>query len=214
MVVFSDLFLEFSAAFTFGTAIFAVSSAPSSKTEAEAASLGFNSASDLNFVLLAGEGGAIPPPKNSNEERCPIFALDRGGAAANVVDGAFDVAVAAGTVDAAVDQDGCHMERGFMAAEARLDAPAANVAVFDGAVDQDECQIERGVKAAGFGRNFDIIKYFFYLPHRLVWAGSTPRSEVTTPFLYLTHNMSIRVVVDKVCGKKSRRYLYKVLYLS
>jgi hypothetical protein len=52
------------------------------------------------------------------------------------------------------------MERGFMAAEARLDAPAANVAVFDGAVDQDGCQMERGVKAAGFGRNVDIIKLF------------------------------------------------------
>ena len=176
MVVFTDLFLEFSAAFTFGTAIFAVSSAPSSKTEAEAASLGFNSASGSNFlsgdirrcvlrtfrlVLLAEEGGEFPLPKNSNEERCPIFALDRGEAAADVVDGAFDVAVVVGTVDAAaVDQDGCLMERGFMAAEARLDAPAANVAVFDGAVDQDGCQMERGVKAAGFGRNVDIIKLF------------------------------------------------------
>ena len=85
------------------------------------------------------------------------FFLDRGGGAADVVDAAADVA---GAVDGAVDQDGCHMERGFMAAEARLDAPAANVAVFDGAVDQDGCQMERGVKAAGFGRNVDIIKLF------------------------------------------------------
>jgi len=115
------------------------------------------------LVLLAGEGGGFPPPKNSNEERCPIFALDRGGAAADVVDGAFDVAVVAGT---AVDQDGCHMERGF--------APAANVAVFDGVVDQDGSQMEPGVKAAGFGRNVDIITFLISL---LALDGvPTPRS--------------------------------------
>jgi hypothetical protein len=109
------------------------------------------------LVLLTVEGGALPTPKNSNEERWPIFALGRGGDAADVVDDAFDEAVVAGTVDAAVDQDGCHMERGVTAAEARLNAPAANVAVFESAVDQDGCLMERGVKSAGFGRNVDII---------------------------------------------------------
>lgn len=77
-----------------------------------------------------------------------------------MVDAAADVA---GAVDGAVDQDGCHMERGVMAAEARLDAAAANVAVVDGAVDQDGCQMERGVMVAetrpvsGFGRDVDML---------------------------------------------------------
>jgi hypothetical protein len=103
---------------------------------------------------------ALPPSKNSNEERWPIFFLDRGGDAADVVDAAADVA---GAVDGAVDQDGCHMERGVMAAEARLDAAAANVAVVDGAIDQDGCQMERGVMVAetrpvsGFGRDVDML---------------------------------------------------------
>ncbi len=94
---------------------------------------------------------------------------------ADVVDGAFDVdvAVVPGTVNDAVDQDGCHMERVSTAAEARLDAPAANVAVFDGAVDQDGCQIERGVKAAGFGRNVDIFLSSTLLIS-LMALGSTP----------------------------------------
>jgi hypothetical protein len=98
-----------------------------------------------------------------------------GAAAANVVDGAFDVdvAVVAGTVDDAVDQDRCHMEHVSTAAEARLDAPTANVAVFDGAVDQDGCQMERGVKAAGFGRNVDIfLSSTFSIS--LMALGSTP----------------------------------------
>ncbi len=98
-----------------------------------------------------------------------------GAGAADVVDGAFDVdvAVVAGTVDDAVDQDRCHIERVSTAAEAHLDAPAANVAVFDGAVDQDGCQMERGVKAAGFGRNVDIfLSSTFSIS--LMALGSTP----------------------------------------
>ena len=61
------------------------------------------------------------PSKNSNEERWPIFFLDRGADWADAVDAAVDVAVVAGAVDAAVDHDGCHMERGVVAAEFRLD---------------------------------------------------------------------------------------------
>ena len=80
------------------------------------------------------------------------------------------MAVVAGTVDAAVDQDGCQMERGVMAAEARL-----NVPVFDGAVDQDGCQMERGVMAAGFGRSVDMITSCVLPPSSPIGVP-TPRS--------------------------------------
>ena len=109
--------------------------------EAAAASLRFDNASNLDLllgdnrrccafclVLFAGEAGggaalsALPPSKNSKQERWRIFFLDRGGDAADMVDAAADVA---GAVDGAVDQDGCHMERGVMVAEARF-----NVASF------------------------------------------------------------------------------------
>lgn len=79
------------------------------------------------------------PSKNSNEERWPIFFLDCGADWADAVDAAVDVAVVAGAVDAAVDHDRCHMERGVVAAEFRLDA------VVGDAVDQDGCHMERGV---------------------------------------------------------------------
>jgi len=109
--------------------------------EAAAASLRFDNASNLDLllgdnrrccafrlVLFAGEAGggaalsALPPSKNSKQERWRIFFLDRGGDAADVVDAAADVA---GAVDGAVDQDGCHMERGVMVAEARFNVASS-----------------------------------------------------------------------------------------
>ena len=141
MVVFTDRLLEGPAAFILGTADFVVSSVPSPKMEAAAASLRFDNASNLDLllgdnrrccafrlVLFAGEAGggaalsALPPSKNSKQERWRIFFLDRGGGAADVVDAAADVA---GAVDGAVDQDGCHMERGVMVAEARFNVASS-----------------------------------------------------------------------------------------
>ena len=142
MVVFTDRLLEGPAAFILGTVDFLVSSVPSPKMEAAAASLRFVNASNLDLllgdnhhccafclVLFVGEAGgraalsALPPSKNSKQERWWIFFLDRGGDAADVVDAAADVT---GEVDSAADQDGCHMERGVMVAEAWFNvAPSA-----------------------------------------------------------------------------------------
>ncbi len=100
---------------------------------------------------------SCPPSKNSNDERQPIFFLDRGGDGREFIDSAFESALFAGAVDVAVDQDGCHMERGVMAAEACLDAPPTDVAVVGRAVDQDGCHMERGVPVSCFGRKVDMI---------------------------------------------------------
>jgi hypothetical protein len=94
---------------------------------------------------------ACPPSKNSNDDRKPIFFLDRGGGEREFDDAAFESACVPGAaVDVAVDHDGCHMERGAMEAVARLDAPAADVAVVGGAVDQDGCHMERAVPVSCF----------------------------------------------------------------
>ncbi len=107
------------------------------------------------------------PSKNSNKERWPIFFLDRGADWADAVDAAVDVVVVAGAVDATVDHEGCHMERGVVAAEFRLDA------VIGDAVDQDGCHMEQGVPVSAFGQCWHDSTTTTYYLYSLVPAATT-----------------------------------------